>query len=64
MMKMFQLKQQPYHDFHLDNGITKGGDPTCRYAYSNRNNGRTQSDTKKNLGYRGIQDQTTLMWCI
>ena len=56
-MKMFQIKQQPYRDFHLDDGITKGGDPTCRYEYNNRNNGRAQSDTKKNLGYHGIQDQ-------
>lgn len=45
-MKMFQIKQQQYRDFHHDDGITKGGDPTCRYEYSNRNSGRTQSDTK------------------
>ena len=50
-MKMFQIKQQPYRDFHLDDGITKGGDPTCRYEYNNRNNGRTQIRKKR------------LMWC-
>ena len=49
-MKMFQIKQQPYHDFHLDDGITKGGDPTCRYEYNNRNNGRTQIRKKDLCG--------------